>query len=232
MSEDRLVRAILAAFERDPAIDLHRDAVRVRGDGETLVLDGEVDNIAAKRRALILARETADTPNVLDRLRLRVSRERGDRELAQAVTGALSQEGAFRGTPVREASGTAASEAGLQVSCSDGVIRLNGAVASLSHRRLAEVLAWWVPGVADVDNRLHVTPPEKDSDDELTDALRLVLEMDPTLHNASIRCRARDRIAELEGTVRSDEQSRLAEYDCWYVPGIHGVRNALRTLPG
>ena len=46
-----------------------------------------------------------------------------------------------------------------------------GAAISLSHKRLAGVLAWWTPGCRDVVNSLDIVPPERDSDEEVQDAL-------------------------------------------------------------
>ena len=47
--------------------------------------------------------------------------------------------------------------------------------ASLSHsKRLAGVLAWWVPGTRDVVNGLEVVPIREDSDDEIAEAVNLV----------------------------------------------------------
>ena len=55
----------------------------------------------------------------------------------------------------------------------NGVVTLNGEVPSLSHKRLAGVLAWWVPGTRDVINGLEEVPPEEDNDDELIDAMHV-----------------------------------------------------------
>ena len=62
-----------------------------------------------------------------------------------------------------------------------GVITLNGQVLSLTHKRMLGVLAWWTPGCRDVVNGIAVEPEEQDSDDEIVDAVRLALEMDPML---------------------------------------------------
>jgi osmotically-inducible protein OsmY len=44
----------------------------------------------------------------------------------------------------------------IVVEVKDGVVTLNGEVPSLTHKRLAGVLAWWVPGVKSVVNRVEV----------------------------------------------------------------------------
>lgn len=42
-----------------------------------------------------------------------------------------------------------------------GIVTLNGEVPSLTHKRLAGVLAWWVPGTRDVVNGLEEVPAER-----------------------------------------------------------------------
>jgi len=69
----------------------------------------------------------------------------------------------------------------ILIGVKEGVVTLDGWVISLSHKRLAGVLAWWVPGCRDVLDGLEVLPPEQDNDDEVSDALSLVLEMDPMI---------------------------------------------------
>jgi osmotically-inducible protein OsmY len=110
-----------------------------------------------------------------------------------------------------------------------GVVQLTGKVGSLSHRRLAEVRAWWTGGCELVENHLKVEPPEKETDDELTDAVRMVLEMDPLVHAGQIYARARDGVVTLEGYVASKEEKKLAILDAWYVPGVHEVVDRLEA---
>jgi osmotically-inducible protein OsmY len=69
----------------------------------------------------------------------------------------------------------------------EGTVLLEGKVPSFSHQRLAGVLAWWVPGRQNVLNCLEAVPPEEDNDDEVTDAVRLVLEKDPFVNAGQIR---------------------------------------------
>lgn len=68
------------------------------------------------------------------------------------------------------------------VTIDEGCITLSGQVESISHRRLAEVLMWWTEGCEFVDNQLQIVPPERDTDNEITDAVRIVLEKDPLVH--------------------------------------------------
>jgi osmotically-inducible protein OsmY len=109
----------------------------------------------------------------------------------------------------------------------DGVVTLDGQVSSLSHKRLAGVLAWWVPGSRDVVNGLEVAPIQEDSDDEIAEALKLVLEKDPLINAYRIRVTVRSAVVILEGLVVNNAESEIAEMDAWYVFGVDRVVNRL-----
>jgi osmotically-inducible protein OsmY len=130
---------------------------------------------------------------------------------------------------LRDIRGEGAGE--VEVAVEDGVITLEGSVISLSHKRVAGVLAWWTPGCRDVVNSLGVSPPEEDNDDEVADALRLVLEMDPLVQSDRVSARAKDYVVTLEGQVRSDAERRRAELDAWALFAIDKVINKLEVRP-
>ena len=228
MVRDETVKAIEAALEHDPAINLHRCPLRIEHD-DAVRLVGTVEDIRAKRRALMLARQAGGTDAVYDDMRLDTATQRGERELCRAVVDMLKQEPAF--AEIHIAEGDPPPDEGaldvIAVAAEGARVHLRGHVASLSRRRLAEVLAWWVPGVGDVVNALHVEPAEQDSDGELADAVRLALEKDPSIPGRQLDITARNGMIRLEGAVDSEEQRRLAILDCWYIPGVHGVEDAL-----
>jgi len=93
----------------------------------------------------------------------------------------------------------------------------------------AEVLTWWVAGTSRVENHIKARY-EDDSDEELTDAVRMVLDKDPSLDAGRVRARALDHTVILEGAVRGEADRRLAALDCWYIPGVEGVDNRLEVL--
>src|SRR3569833_1088594 len=113
------------------------------------------------------------------------------------------------------------------IAARSGVVQLSGKVDSLSHRRLAEVRAWWTGGCELVEKMLKVSPPERETDDELTAAVRLELEMDPLVHADQNYTRARDGVVTLEGYVTSIEEKKLAIMDTWYIPGVLEVADRL-----
>ena len=90
------------------------------------------------------------------------------------------------------------------------------------------MLAWWVPGSANVLNCIEVTPPEEDNDDEITDATRIALEKDPFVNADQIRVTTRNKVVTLEGVAPQLRTKReMAEFDAWYVFGVDKVINKI-----
>ena len=74
-------------------------------------------------------------------------------------------------------------------------------------------------------------PPEEDSDDEITDALRMVLEKDPLLKGLKIGVSTDRRVVTLTGTVRTEQQRHAAEEDGWCLFGVDRVESRLEVRP-
>jgi osmotically-inducible protein OsmY len=75
-------------------------------------------------------------------------------------------------------------------------------------------------------------PPEDDSDDEIADAVRLVLEKDPFVDATQIRVGVRRSVVTLAGLVPSEPEREMAEFDAWYVFGVDGVQNRIEVRRG
>ena len=233
--------AVRAVLENDSTINLHEHpvAIAISAPG-TLILQGEVEDIVAKRRAVQLSKDVPGVQQIMDYLRLIPSERRGDGAVLDSVYQALTQEPVFHGctivardpNPSETVREPRDNETGsIEITVADAVVTLTGHVQSLTHKRLADVLSWWVRGTADVSNRLRVVPAEKDNDDEITDALRIVLEKDPWLDAGQIRIRTQNQEVLLEGLVRSREQRHMAECDAWYILGVHQVTNRIEVRP-
>jgi osmotically-inducible protein OsmY len=223
---------IKAALEREPEVNSDVDEIDVV-ENDVIELQGCVTTLGAKRRALRVAMETTEDGMVNDSLRLRPQQRHGDDQIAAALDQALRGEAEFQGITIDKADEPAREAAGqcIAYSVDEGVVRLDGVVESLSHRRLAEVLAWWTPGITDIDNRLRVKPPQEENDAELTEALELVFSKDPALPSHEINALVRDRRVRLGGRVASQAQKERASADCWCLPGVHEVRNELQVVP-
>lgn len=233
-----LIDRLRAALEKDTRINLHRFPIALSFDGADLVLAGTVEHIAAKKIALQLAANVDSKLGIVDRLRVTPAAAMGDREIRDHVIKALLDEPALEHCllssrmpeeSVGHRQAIPEPIGAIVVEVSDGVVTLNGEVPSLSHKRLAGVLTWWVPGCRDVINGLEEVPPEQDNDDELTDAVRLALEKDPFINASKIRVTTKDWIVTLAGLVPNQTMKQMAERDAWYVLGVKAVVNRLRV---
>jgi len=238
MSErERILKEVGAAFEHEPSINLHRYPIHMEWSDEVLTLEGEAENIAAKKLAMELAAAIPGIRGIVDRLHVVPATQMGDGAILDAVRNMLMQEPALqhctlrvkakeRVETVRE--GYPGSKGAIEISVNNGVVLLDDHVPSLLQKRLAGVLAWWVPGSRDVINGLGVEPPEEDSDEEITDAVRIVLEKNPLVNADQITVSTRQAVVTLEGLVLNQAQKHLAEFDAWYVFGVDKVVNHLK----
>lgn len=210
------VNGLKAALTARLHIDLRQRPVECRLEGDAIVLEGAVQGIALKKKALLIAMGIAGTAGVIDRLKVEPSARMTDKEIEKHFYDALSGEPALNSL-------------GIKAEVRGGVIDIEGVVPSLTHKRLAGVLAWWVPGSTDVINSIEVDPPEEDSDDEVEDAVAAVFEKDRLVDESSLKARARDWVVTLEGVALSDEEKQAAEDDSWYVWGVNDVVNNIRV---
>ena len=158
------VEAVRVALAADARIGLARHPVALAFEDGVLTMEGELEGVAAKKLALERAAASPGVRFVVDRLRVAPARSMGDAEIRDHVRDALLGEPALEACALRVRVGQAvwavrepARAAGaLTVSVREGVVTLDGEVPSLSHKRLAGVLAWWVPGSRDVVNGMEV----------------------------------------------------------------------------
>lgn len=235
---EAITRQIHGLFEREARINVHRFPVDIRHADGAVVLEGEVGDVAAKKLALRLAASVRGVNGIVDRLRVASGERRGDGALRDSFARMLLEQPEFRNCTLRAHANEkietlrSAHEHGvgeIDISVADGVILLEGHVISQSHRRFAGVLAWWTPGRRDVINALAVQPEYEDRDDEVAEAMRLVLEADPQVNADQIRSSCVAGTVTLEGNVPSEEQKRRAELDAWALFGIERVVNRLQV---
>lgn len=133
---------IRAALHSEPRLgpSFHLKQIIFEDDG-SLVLDREVPNVSAKKLALERAAAIPGITGIVDRLHVIPATPMGDGEIRVHVRDALINELAF------------------DVEVQDRIVTLNGRVPGLPSKRLAGVLAWWVPGVRDVVNGIELDPP-------------------------------------------------------------------------
>jgi len=234
--KETVIKGVRAAFEREREINLHRYPIRMDYRDGDLTLEGEVKSVAAKKLAMELAIAVPGVSIIVDRLRVEPAVRMGDGAILDAVRDALIEETVLQNCALRvkskgqselvreallEPSGS------IEISVEDGVVLLDDRVTNLIQKRLAGVLAWWVPGSRDVINGVEVDPPEVDRDDLVTEAVRVVLEKDRFVHADHIRVSVKNYVVTLDGVARTETEKRMAENDAWYVFGVDKVVNHL-----
>ncbi|MEW6268049.1 MAG: BON domain-containing protein [Thermodesulfobacteriota bacterium] len=206
-----------------------------------LTLEGEVRDVAVKKLLLERAAAYPGISAIVDRLRVTPAQRMGDGAILDHVRDALLEEPALSEAALREIrkgeTATVREPPGARggdvtIAVENGVVTLTGALPSLARKRLAGVLAWWVPGTRDVVNGIEVTPPEEDSDEEISDAVRIALEKDPFVDASQLRVTTRSSVVELEGIVPKDAERDMAERDAWCVFGVDGVENRIEVRAG
>lgn len=237
-----LAQRVTAALEFEPRINLHRFPIDVKPGAGRLVLQGNVENVASKRLAARIAGDLAsDEHPVADALEVVPAAARADGDLLDAFTRALLELAELKPLTIRrrhrdqlETLRTApASETPgeIEFGVSQGVVELAGTVPSLSHRRVVEVLAWWLGGCRNVVNQLRVEPPERDGDDELAEAVQLVLEIDPSLPKSQpLGVEVAMGVVTLRGALPDAARRQRAEHDAWCVDGVREVRNEIELF--
>lgn len=231
-----VIKTVRAAFEREPRINLHRYPVHMDFRDGVLTLEGEVEHVAAKKLAMERAIALPGVTGIVDRLHVVPATRMGDGAVLDAVRNALLQELSLQNCTIRVLhkgktetvrKARADPHGVIELSVTDGVVLLDDHVTSLAQKRLAGVLAWWVPGSRDVINGMEVVPPQADSDQEMAKTVRIVLEKDRLIKSDALRVSASHSVVTLEGSVPTDVQKEMAEFDAWYVFGVDRVVNGL-----
>lgn len=236
--KDAVLKQVQAALEHEAHIDPQGGAIAMSLSDGILTLEGEVPSVGCKKTALMAAGKVSGVNGMVDRLHVTPAEFAGDGATRDAACKLLLRDVDFHNCglrvrakrqletlrePIGDSSGA------IELSVEDGVVTLTGQVISLSHKRLAGVLAWWARGCRDVVNGLEVVPSEEDNDDEVTDALRLVLETDPYVHADQIGISTRNYVVTLEGVVASEEERKRAETDAWCLFGVDKVINHIEV---
>lgn len=231
-----MVQRARAALLSEPRIgqDFRLDRIEITPDG-ALVVEGEMPSVAAKKLALEHIGALDGVDLILDRLFVTPASPMGDGEIRAHLRNSYSDEASFKGLKIIEIKDggpdviSAPEEATgkLEYEVSDGTVVLNGEVGGLDTKRLAGVLAWWVPGTRNLINGIAVPDSEIDSAISIESAVRIALEKDPFVNASQVRIGVRDRVVRLTGSVRSEAERDMAEKDAWYVFGTNDVINEL-----
>ena len=193
-------------------------AIDVDVQDGSVILRGRLPDIAEKRLAVNVVRLMKEVGSVRDQLRLLTANELTDKQIEMHIRDAWLQD-------------TAIHELALDVMVRDGVATLTGKLDNVEEKRLAGLCAWWVPGVADVENLIDVTVEQPFSEGDLVDSIRQALEKDVLVNEDLIGVSVRGSLVTLVGSANSEEERMAAEHDAYYVWGVKQVINQIEINP-
>jgi len=145
MTDEQLRTEIERVLREDHRVDVKEITIAVSCSHVTLT--GAVDSVAEKRAARQDAESVPGTEGVTDRMTVKEFVAVPDDELVAAVHNALSRDAYVDAKQI-------------EVYAQQGEIRLDGTVSTYAERKAAADVAWWTPGVINVENLLLVTDEE------------------------------------------------------------------------
>ena len=237
--QEDLHNTALAVLRSEKRIGSHfkPEALTIDAEG-VATIESEVPTIAVKRLALERLAGIPGIGGIVDRLRVTPASAMSDDGILDHLRKAYYQEPAFqqfaieareKGRQKLVRAGLPGAKGQIEVEVEHGVVTLNGSLPSLAAKRLAGVLAWWVPGVRDVVNGITVDPPEEDAPIQIEEAVRIALDKDPLFDASQIRVGVRGRTVRLTGLLPKSAERDAAEWDAWYVFGVDDVINEIET---
>lgn len=143
-SDQEVKQAVEQLLAGNSRVDEKEVSVAVRD--AVVTLTGAVDSAIEKRSARTLAEEVEGVASVLDELTVKNFVRVPDNELAAEVKNRLLRD-AFVEHPI-------------EVYANQGEIQLDGSVPTYHMKKAAADVAWWTPGVINVENLLLVTDEE------------------------------------------------------------------------
>ena len=191
----------------DPAVPASQIDVSSR-EG-IVTLEGTVDNLLAKTRAVNVAETVKGVRGVVNTLQVTPSPARSDGAIEKDVRQALLDDPATESYEVA-------------VAVEDNVVTLTGEVDSWQEKQLCDKVASGVQGVTGVNNRIAVTTEVSRPDDEIKAGIERTLHWDALVDDALIEVRVNDGNVTLSGTVGSAAEKSQAVNDA-YMAGVKSV---------
>ena len=195
---DADLKAVLEKeLQESPVVDAADFGISVR-DG-IVTLEGEVLNIAAKKRAIEVAKRIRGINSVIDLVEVAVV-PRTDKRLRQLV------EKRLRENP-------ATNDEEVTVKTRAGEVILSGEVDSRVESGIIQRTVQSIPGVLSIDNRIRVTWTSNRNDEDILHDIEQRIRWDVRLDDKAIEVKVKNGEVQLSGTVGSEEErmhARLA----------------------
>ena len=182
-----------------------------------VTLTGSVSTYAQKIAAQLAAHRVNGVLDVVNELSVRVKERHTDDQIAHAVREALEW-GAF--VPDKQ----------IKSHVSNGWVRLEGRVNSLSERSDAEWVVSHLNGVAGVINEIEINATETDAT-VLRHNIAAALERRADREAERLRIDIKDGVVSLYGRVHSWPEREAVVGSISHAPGVHKVVDNLRIDP-
>ncbi|MCB9850770.1 MAG: BON domain-containing protein [Phycisphaerales bacterium] len=200
------------ALQEDPRVESSKIGI-MTGDA-IVTLSGAVDNIAAKKYAVLEAEKITGVKGVIDKLVVEPSL-RPDADIAEGVR-------------VRLADSPTLGKRNLTVDVVNGAVWLRGAVENWAEKQNAEMLAGEVRGARAVNNELTITYASHRPDEQIRADVLASLTRDVYLVGLPISVTVHDGVVQLRGSVGSAYERERAASAAW-VGNVKSVTNNLNV---
>ena len=214
VSDNEIKQLIETAMKQHPRLSSFEP--EVESNNHIVTLRGKVDNLAAKKIAGEIARNTTGVTQVENHIRVRPEKLSDNAALAKEVKTALLRD-------------PYVSRFNMNVSASNARVYLEGRVDSGFEKRYAEFIASRVPGVVDVRNNLRVADLEVPyrTDLAVQQEIEYGLRWSPFIDGQGIAVSVKDGIAVLSGNATS-WRARMAATQIAQRAGAESVLNQVQ----
>ncbi len=211
LEDSEINELVMQKLYNDPRVDLHQIKVTVR---EGIVyLEGNAATIAEEEAAKELAARTPGVKDVISYIYL----GQGDFDIDDATLTNMVETALARNTAV--------SARDIETRTDDGTVILEGGVDTPGQIKAARRVAAQVQGVKKIDNRLAARHGSRETDYNLTNAIREELGRNGL---GGVRCFVVDGTVFLDGAVGTPDQKHKAEEVVRTFEGINGVHNDIQ----
>jgi osmotically-inducible protein OsmY len=214
-SYNQLREAVLRELKWDSRVGWAHIHVDVK-DG-VVRLTGTVPSYAERQAAQAAAHRVVGVLDAADDIKVKVSGQRTDAEIAKTVRGALEWDALVP-------------EEQIQSTVSDGWVILEGSVNTLRERDDVERAVRHLEGVAGIVNSIVVTPQEANPE-ELRVDIEDALERRAEREGERIYVEVKDGTVELRGRIHSWQEKRAVLGSISHAPGVRAINDHLRIDP-
>jgi osmotically-inducible protein OsmY len=209
VSDQSITSILKEILDEDEGISIKNMAIQTH-DG-IVTLDGAVENILARDRAVAMSETLKGVRAVVNRLSVKSKKDYSDERILQNVNAALSSD------PVTH-------PYSFMIEVHDGSVAVKGEVPSWQLRDLATQMVKGVKGVEEVHNHISIEPKLPASDEQIAEEIAQRLASDVWIDDTHLTVEVQDQEVVLKGKVRSAAEKTRAVSHAWS-QGIQNVND-------